>query len=324
MNRDSEIDAILAEATEWAQAGNLGEAIETLERSLASHREESILRLKLGHYLSEAGQFARASEIFSSLVAAFPRKEIVSLALFHSLWRQERRAEAIHEMRRFQAQHSSSDYLDMIAEMQEKGILDESLRYIPENDYIYYLPGREPEPDNAKGPPRKLKTVAKTRKVVQLQLQALREKIPSNRGIGLPQSGNPVDQIIRDAADLHKNGDRGASTDLLVDNFLSSNKEATLCVKLGYFYWLEGNLTRAAALLQHAVSELSDSELASLSYFHILWAAGRREEALEEMRRYLLRGNSADYSEMLAELRSMDLVDDELRYIAKNDHETSE
>jgi len=46
--------------------------------------------------------------------------EAVSLGLFHTLWELEKRAEALEEIKRFQAVADSEDYRQIIREINEK------------------------------------------------------------------------------------------------------------------------------------------------------------------------------------------------------------
>ena len=60
----------------------------------------------------------------------------------------------------------------------------------------------------------------------------------------------------------------------------------------------------AVSYFKLAVSLSPRSEKVSLGLFHCLWANGKQEEALEEMKRFLSLANSDDYVKILAGLQS--------------------
>ena len=55
----------------------------------------------------------------------------------------------------------------------------------------------------------------------------------------------------------------------------------------------------ASKLFGHIVRLKPDTELASRGLFHSLWKLGRHNEALEEMKRFLLIADSEEYRQLL-------------------------
>jgi predicted Zn-dependent protease len=63
-----------------------------------------------------------------------------------------------------------------------------------------------------------------------------------------------------------------------------------------------GDITPAIEHFREAVKLVPNSEPYSLGLFHILWEHGRREEAFDEMNRFMENANSSDYRTILADL----------------------
>lgn len=64
-------------------------------------------------------------------------------------------------------------------------------------------------------------------------------------------------------------------------------------------YWDMKDVKKAIEYFRKAVCVKPDSELASLGLFHTLWEKGEKEEALEEMKRYLSHYSSKKYDKIL-------------------------
>ena len=71
----------------------------------------------------------------------------------------------------------------------------------------------------------------------------------------------------------------------------------------GSIYFRLKDWERALPLYQRAVRLSARSELASLGLFHSLWSLGRRDEAFAEMHRFLSVSESAEYSQLISEMR---------------------
>ena len=63
-----------------------------------------------------------------------------------------------------------------------------------------------------------------------------------------------------------------------------------------------GDITPAIEHFREAVKLVPNSEPYSLGLFHILWEQGRREEAFDEMNRFMENANSTDYRTIVADL----------------------
>ena len=69
---------------------------------------------------------------------------------------------------------------------------------------------------------------------------------------------------------------------------------------LGHVQWKLVGLANAIESFKTAVQLAPTLELASLGLFHALWEAGRRDDAFEEMKRFVrLAGPSTEYGEIL-------------------------
>ena len=71
---------------------------------------------------------------------------------------------------------------------------------------------------------------------------------------------------------------------------------------LGDIYWDKNELLKSIKLFKKAIEISPSSEKASLCLFHVLWEKGDREEALDEMKRYLKNYTSEEYSKILKEI----------------------
>ena len=65
-----------------------------------------------------------------------------------------------------------------------------------------------------------------------------------------------------------------------------------------------GDIAPAIEHFLKAVKLAPTSELYSLGLFHILWAQGRRDEAFDEMRRFMAIADSIDYRAIVAEMNA--------------------
>jgi len=65
-----------------------------------------------------------------------------------------------------------------------------------------------------------------------------------------------------------------------------------------------GAITPAIEHFRAAVKLVPNSEPYSLGLFHILWEHGRRDEAFDEMTRFMASGNSTDYRSIVADLNA--------------------
>jgi hypothetical protein len=109
-----------------------------------------------------------------------------------------------------------------------------------------------------------------------------------------------VMEVIRHAVEFDENGDSAFATQILaavVEEFPG------LAMGHSYLGWVlsRGGRHREAIAHCRVGVELSpQSERASLLLFRVLWSAGERDLAFEEMKRFLAVGQSDEYSKMLA------------------------
>ena len=94
----------------------------TLEipRNLAAGKPESaIFNATLANTLKAVGDIDCAIEHFRAAVKLAPNSELYSLGLFHILWAQGRREEALDETKRFMSLSESDEYRKIVAAINE-------------------------------------------------------------------------------------------------------------------------------------------------------------------------------------------------------------
>jgi hypothetical protein len=110
-----------------------------------------------------------------------------------------------------------------------------------------------------------------------------------------------VMEIIRQAVEQESEGDLAFATQILtavVDEFPG------LAVGHSYLGWILSRGARHREAIEHgrvAVKLSPESERASLMFFRVLWAAEQREQAFDEIKRFLAVGHSEEYARMLEE-----------------------
>jgi predicted Zn-dependent protease len=110
-----------------------------------------------------------------------------------------------------------------------------------------------------------------------------------------------VMEVIRQAVEQEKQGDIAFATQILtavVEEFPG------LAVGHSYLGWIFSRGGRHREAIEHgrvAVELSPKSERASLMLFRVLWAAVQREQAFDEMKRFLAVGHSEEYARMLEE-----------------------
>ena len=73
---------------------------------------------------------------------------------------------------------------------------------------------------------------------------------------------------------------------------------------LGVVLFKSGQFEQAIALYQDRLREQPSRESCSLMLFHSLWAAGRIEEALAEMKRFLAEYESMEYRRLIRDFKA--------------------
>jgi len=73
---------------------------------------------------------------------------------------------------------------------------------------------------------------------------------------------------------------------------------------LNVMYWDMGKLEAAEKEFRQAVKLNQDSEKSSLGLFHVLWDQDKKDEAIEEMKRFTTIAKSEDCKAILKEISS--------------------
>jgi predicted Zn-dependent protease len=107
------------------------------------------------------------------------------------------------------------------------------------------------------------------------------------------------------AVSLKDNGDLPGARQVLEQLVSAKPESAGYHSYLGYLCWEEGLLDQAVTAFHRATELNPESETASLGLFHSLWEMGQKEEALEEMKRYLQIADCEDYRNILAEINAI-------------------
>lgn len=115
-----ELESQMSEANKLLDAGQFESAKKILS-DLEKKNPQSIRILAgLGFACMETGALNEAVGIFKRAVELSPTLEGVSKGLFHSLWKLDRRVEALEEIKRFQSISDSEDYTEIVKEINEK------------------------------------------------------------------------------------------------------------------------------------------------------------------------------------------------------------
>jgi tetratricopeptide (TPR) repeat protein len=89
--------------------------IEMLRSLVAENPESAILNSTFANTLKETGDFGLAIAHFEKAVQLAPQSELYSLGLFHVLWGQGMREEALVETKRFMTISDSDEYREIVA-----------------------------------------------------------------------------------------------------------------------------------------------------------------------------------------------------------------
>jgi predicted Zn-dependent protease len=112
-------------------------------------------------------------------------------------------------------------------------------------------------------------------------------------------------EVIRQAVESDENGDSAFAL-----RILAAVVEEFPGLALGHSYlgWVLSRNGRHREAIEQgrvAVQLKPASERVSLLLFRVLWSAGERDLALEEMKRFLAVGHSDEYSKMLEEWKAI-------------------
>jgi len=106
-----------ARAMAMRDQGNLVSAIELIRDLINKYPDNCKLYYALGHLYWKAKRFGEAVNSFESSIAYQPDMKHASLGLFHCLWEQGKRVEALDEARRFLAIADCEEYEEIIREI---------------------------------------------------------------------------------------------------------------------------------------------------------------------------------------------------------------
>lgn len=116
----TEFEKQFSEAIKLQDAGQ-PESAKNLLLELAEKEPQSIRILAaLGSVYYDLEAWDEAVTVFKRATTLCPDLEGVSKGLFHSLWKLERRVEALEEIKRFQSISDSEDYREIVKEINEK------------------------------------------------------------------------------------------------------------------------------------------------------------------------------------------------------------
>lgn len=110
-----------------------------------------------------------------------------------------------------------------------------------------------------------------------------------------------VMEVIRQAVEAEKQNDTAFATRILtavVEEFPG------LAIGHSYLGWILSRGDRHREAIEHGrvgVQLSPESERASLMFFRVLWSAEQREQAFDEMKRFVAIAHSDEYARMLEE-----------------------
>ncbi|MGA2889772.1 MAG: BTAD domain-containing putative transcriptional regulator [Terracidiphilus sp.] len=122
-----------------------------------------------------------------------------------------------------------------------------------------------------------------------------------------PEVDHPrVVEIIRQAVNLEAENDTAFAKQILASLVEEFPKVA---IAHGYLAWILSRTGRHREAIEHgrvAIQLEPTSERVSMLYFRVLWGAGERNDALNEVKRFTAVGHSDEYSRMLEEWAQID------------------
>jgi predicted Zn-dependent protease len=104
-------------ANRLRKTGDAEGAIRVLRALVADFPKQAAAYLIIGDILWDEGRLPAAAAAFRVATTRFPKLEIASLGLFHTLWRQSKTDAAFAEMKRFQNISHSQDYKEIVDEI---------------------------------------------------------------------------------------------------------------------------------------------------------------------------------------------------------------
>ncbi len=110
-------------------------------------------------------------------------------------------------------------------------------------------------------------------------------------------------QTMREAIEYRNQDCSQKAVTLLLPHVRLIMQSAPAAGLLATLYWDQHNYAKAAKWFAVAVRLAPLSEKASLGLFHSLWEIGKRDQAFDEMRRFLIIGESTEYRRLLRDLK---------------------
>jgi len=104
-------------ANQIRKSGDADGAIRVLRALAADFPKQAAAYLIIGDILWDEGRLPESAAAFRVATRRFPKLEIASLGLFHTLWRQSKTKAAFAEMKRFQSISYSQDYKEIVDEI---------------------------------------------------------------------------------------------------------------------------------------------------------------------------------------------------------------
>jgi len=109
-------------------------------------------------------------------------------------------------------------------------------------------------------------------------------------------------QRFAEATKLKEKGDLSAAREIMLELSEIDPDSPAISAVLGHVFWEMQLLNEAITAFRRAVELAPNLEAASLGLFHCLWESGKREEALEEAKRFTSISGSDTYMEMVREI----------------------
>jgi predicted Zn-dependent protease len=110
------------------------------------------------------------------------------------------------------------------------------------------------------------------------------------------------------AQERSRNNDLAGTIEILSRLVAGKPRAAMFNATLANSLKAVGDIPPAIEYFREAVKLVPNSEPYSLGLFHILWEQGRRNEAFDEMNRFMENGKSTDYRTIIADM-NMERID---------------
>ena len=114
-----ELSKLFDEAVKLRDERDFPRAREILLRLHHAYPDSLRVLAVLAHVCWDMNRLDEAISLFRRATVLEPSYDLVSLGLFHCLWRAERTDDAFDEMRRFLTDHESEEYTRLLSDMKE-------------------------------------------------------------------------------------------------------------------------------------------------------------------------------------------------------------